>query len=252
MSKVKTWRVSKLLHGESVDFVTYAGAGGSAEALEALRESGGGCAATTAARKPLEEARQMSNEQGNAAEQLATERATRVTAESERDTAEAARDKALAEAKDSKEKVAEAERKGRIAVNKTALEEALGKCKTLPDASKQRIRTQFTDFSEAQGQEVKIKEAITAEEKFLKDVGAKTVGKPAAGNGNSGKPAGVQGMGEAGGGAAGTREGEGDGEEGDPEAEHKALIESFQRGGMTEAAAKEAAEEYRPVAAANK
>ena len=191
----------------------------------------------------------MSNEQ-NAAEQLATERATRVTAESERDTALEKRDKALAEAKESEKKVAEAQKQGRIAVNKTALEEALGKCKSLPDASKQRIRTQFKDFSEAEGQEVKIKEAITAEEKFLKDVGAK-VGKPAAGNGNSGKPAGVQGMGESGV-AAGTREGESGGEEGDPEAEHKALVESFQRGGMTEAAAKEAAEEYRPVAAANK
>lgn len=244
--RVKTWRVSKLLHGESVDFVTYAGAGGSAEALEALRESGGGCAATTAARKQLQEERHMSNEQ-NAAEQLATERATRVTAESERDTAEAARDKALAEAKDATEKVSEAQKQGRIAVNKTALEEALGKCTTLPDASKQRIRTQFKDFSEAEGMAVKVAEAIKEEEKFLKDVGAK-VGKPgAAGNGNSGKPAGVQGMGEAGG-AAGTREGEGDGDDGDPEAEHKALIESFQRGGMNEAAAKEAAGEFLPVA----
>ena len=249
MSKVKTWRVNKLVHGESVDFVTYAGAGGSAEALEALRESGGGCAATSTARKQLEEERNMSEQ--SVAEQLANERAAKTTAESERDTALETRDKALAEAKDAKAKVAEAERKGRIAVNKTALEEALGKCKTLPDASKQRIRERFKDFSEAQGLEDKVKEAITAEEKFLKDVGAK-VGKPAAGNGNSGKPAGVQGMGEAGK-AANTREGEsGDDEEGDPEAEHKALIESFQRGGMSEAAAKEAAEEYRPVAAAKK
>lgn len=246
MSKsIKTWVVSKLLHGESVDFVTYANAGGTAEALEAFRESGGNTVPPT--RKQLQEEERHMSEQ-NVAEQLATERAARVTADSERDTALEARDKAQTEAKESKEKVAEAEKKGRIAVNKTALEEVLGKCKTLPDPSKQRIRDRFKDFSEAQGLEAQLAEAIKAEEKFLKDVGAK-VGKPgAAGDGNKGgKPAGVQGMGEANAGG-----GEGDGE-GDPEADHKALVESYMRSGMTEAAAKEAAEESRfPVAAANK
>jgi hypothetical protein len=244
MSKsIKTWVVSKLLHGESVDFVTYANAGGTAEALEAFRESVDNALSPLARKQLQEEGRHMSNEQ-NVAEQLATERAAKVTAESERDTALETRDKAQKEAKEAKEKVAEAEKKGRIAVNKTALEEALGKCKTLPDPSKQRIRDRFKDFSEATGLEAQLAEAIKAEEKFLKDVGAK-VGKPgAAGDGNKGKPGGVQGMGEANAGG-----GDGDGE-GDPEADHKALIESYQRGGMTEAAAKEAAEESRfPVAA---
>lgn len=247
MSRIKTWRVSKLVRGESVDFVTYANAGGSAEALEAFRESGGN--KLPRAHKLVEEERYMSEQ--SVAEQLATERAAKVTADSERDTALEARDKAQTEAKDAKEKVAEAERKGRIAVNTTALEGALGKCTTLPDASKERIRAQFKDFSEAEGVEAKIDESIKAEEKFLKDVGAK-LGKPPAGDGKGkGKPGGVQNMGEGAKGA-GSRESESDEGEYDAEKEHKALIESFQRSGLSEEAAKEAAGEFLPVVTAEK
>ena len=221
----RTLLVERLVKGRSVDFVTYAGAGGQVEAIESQETDEGDIDLLTLTqlreRRPdlveLVESgtgRTNMSEVETLREQLAekeeelqrlTEAADKVGADKIKAELKEAQDKL----KKAEEKVAESEKATKIVKVKEHLDGLLKESK-LPDAAKERLTKQFKDSEGTDG----MKEAIEDEGKYLAKVA----------------PGKVRGLGES--------EGGGDGYKVDM----KKRTERFQKMGLTEAEAKVAAE----------
>lgn len=220
----RTLLVERLVKGRSVDFVTYAGAGGQVEAIESQETDEGDIDLLTLTqlreRRPdlveLVESgtgRINMNEVETLREQLAEKEAElqRLTDAADTEAIEKvkvelkeAQDKLKAE----QEKVAKFDKATKIAEAKEHLTGLLKKSK-LPDVTKERLQEQFKDSEGTDG----MGKAIEDEGKYLAKVA----------------PGKVTGLGESGGG-------------GDYKPDMKKRTERFQRMGLSEAEAKVAAE----------
>jgi hypothetical protein len=203
--------VERFIKARSVDFVTYAGAGGQVETLESDRNDDEDLELVTEAalrkRRPdlvsiIESSALKESEAMKTVEQQLQEATTALTSANAENAKLTARITAL-----------EADTK-KATVTK-ALDEALAAAK-LPAKAEEKLRKQFATATEATG----IKEAVEAEREYIKSFA----------------PAAVKGMGVT------TQETEeadkgGEGAEYDP----KLLVESFKALGMNEAEAKKAA-----------
>lgn len=161
-----TFYVESLLRAKSVDFVTYAGAGGRVEAMESdnnnlldydlltetqLREN----------RKDLVELIESmkENQMKTLEEQLAESKAAQATAEANLATEKAARITA-------ETKVTESEKTAKKAAASVELGKKLTESK-LPEAAQTRIKKQFEAAESAEGMDA----AITAEVDYVKSLG---------------------------------------------------------------------------------
>jgi hypothetical protein len=165
--------VDSLLKARSVDFVTYAGAGGMVEAMESDSNNQNDVDLMTEAqlrdRRPdiieLIEA-QFKGETMKTAEQLQTEL---TEAQTRLATATTLVTAVTAERDAAKLKITEAETTAAKAVAASALVKLLSESK-LPEAAQVRIRSHFKDAAKVEG----MQEAIVAEVEYIKTLGVKT------------------------------------------------------------------------------
>jgi hypothetical protein len=219
----RTMKVEQLLKGRSVDFVTYAGAGGQVEATESRESDEGDIDLLTLAqlheRRPdLVELIESNggntmNEVEQLQEQLAEKEAEIQRLTEAADTEEIEKVKTELKGvqdnlKKAEEKVAESEKATKIAKAKEHLDGLLKESK-LPDVAKDKLRKQFKDSEGTDG----MKEAIEDEVKYLAKVA----------------PGKVRDLGESKG-------------SGDYEPDMKKRTERFQKMGLSETEAKVAAE----------
>lgn len=204
MNGVKTSFVESFTVCKSVDFVTYPGAGGKVEMLEADATDIDFVTPDQLAQRRPDLVKHFTTAAEEAAQAMATEQ--ELTTENN----------AL------KEKVRVLEESAGRAIAKAALDTKLA-ASSLPDKSKDRLRTQFKESATEAG----MQEAIDGEVAYLKDLGVGTTVEKGKGK--------IKAMGES---AQATKE------TADLDGQRKRLEQAWRAGGMTEAEASNAADTY--------